>query len=178
MRNENKQIVDEIKAWCDKSTLMVVAAYHGLNAAKMTTLRNRVAEQHGQAHVVKNRLLKRALPPAAGSAFGELLAGPNALITTTGNAVALAKVLAQFAKEHEALAIRGGLLDQAQVLSADSIRALAALPSREVLLARIMGALQGPVRGVASCLQTVIAGMARALDQIAKKKGTETPAAA
>ena len=174
MRSDNTQIVGEIKGWCSENTLMVAAAYHGLSASAMTTLRNRVAESKGEMHVVKNRLMRRALTGQA-SSFADVLAGPNAVIATKGDAVALAKVLVQFAKEHNALAVHGGLLDCTQFLTADALKALAALPPRDVLLARIMCAVQGPVRGVACAVHAVLGGLVRALDQIAKKKA-DTPA--
>lgn len=170
MRIEKTYIAKEMEERYRGSTLMVVAGYHGLNANDMNKLRARVAEQQGVVNVVKNRIAQRVLGGTC-EEFVKLLRGPNAIAATRGDAVALAKALTQFAKENNALVIRGGLLDLKRFLTPEEIAGLAALPSREVLLARLLAGLQGPARNLAGVLQGMVGSLVRVLDQIAKKKG-------
>ncbi|MCX7846864.1 MAG: 50S ribosomal protein L10 [bacterium] len=172
MRIEKTYIAKEMEERYRGSTLMVVTGYHGLNANEMTKLRSRLAEQQGVLNVVKNRIVKRVME-GAGEEFLQLLRGPNAIAATRGDAVALAKVLTQFAKENNALVIRGGLLELKRFLSAEEIAGLAALPPREVLLARLLGGLQGPARNLVGLLSTMMGNLVRVLDQVGKKKGGE-----
>lgn len=180
MRIEKHYIAKEMEERYQGSSLMVVAGYHGLNANDMTKLRARVAEQQGVLNVVKNRIAKRVLEGKAGEEFAKLLRGPNAIAATRGDAVALAKALTQFAKENNALVIRGGLLDVSRFLTAEEIAGLAALPPREVLLARLLAGLQGPARNLTYLFSTMLGNLVRVLDQVGKKKaeGGAAPAAA
>lgn len=180
MRIEKQYIAKEMEERYQGSSLMVVAAYHGLKANDMTKLRARVAEQQGVLNVVKNRIAKRVLEGKAGEEFAKLLRGPNAIAATRGDAVALAKALTQFAKENNALVIRGGLLDLSRFLTAEEIAGLAALPPREVLLARLLAGLQGPARNLTYLFSTMLGNLVRVLEQVGKKKaeGGAAPAAA
>jgi len=178
MRSKNvvkELMVDELQRAYAKSTLLIAANYHGITSARMSVLRNKLAEVKGSVHVVKNRLIKRSLPNGEAADFAELLKGPTALAATRGDAVALAKALIQFAKDNNALVIRGGILDMTRVVSADDIKALSTLPSREVLLAKLLGTMQGPVRGFVSLLNTLVGNMVRVLDQVAKVKAAQAP---
>jgi len=178
MRSKNvvkELMVDELRRAYDKSTLLVAANYHGITSARMSVLRNKLAEVQGSVHVVKNRLVKRSLPNSGDADFAALLNGPIALAATRGNAVALAKALIQFAKDNNALVIRGGLLDMTRVVSADEITSLSTLPPREVLLAMLLGTMQGPLRGLVSLLHTLVGNMVRVLDQVAKAKAAAAP---
>ncbi|MCX7003481.1 MAG: 50S ribosomal protein L10 [bacterium] len=181
MRSKNvvkELMVDELQRAYEKSTLLIAANYHGITSARMGALRSKLAEVKGSVHVVKNRLIKRALPNGSCADFATLLDGPTALAATRGDAVALAKALIQFAKENNAMVIRGGILDMTRVVSADDIKSLSTLPPREVLLAKLLGTMQGPVRNFVSLLSTLIGNMVRVLDQVAKAKAAAAPAAA
>jgi large subunit ribosomal protein L10 len=181
MRSKNvvkELMVGELQQAYEKSTLLVAASYHGITSARMTVLRNKLAEAKGSMHVVKNRLLQRALPDDSRTELAGLLKGPTALAATRGDAVALAKALIQFAKENEALVIRGGMLDMTRRLSADDIKALSTMPSREVLLSKLIGTMQGPLRGFVSLLNTMVGNVVRVVDQVAKAKAAGAPAPA
>lgn len=178
MRIEKQYIAKEMEDRYQGSTLMVVAAYHGLKANEMTKLRARVAEQQGVLNVVKNRIAKRVVSATAGEEFMDLMTGPNAIAATRGDAVALAKAMTQFAKDNNALVIRGGLLDLSRYLTAEEIAGLAALPSREVLLARLLAGLQGPARSLACLFSTMLGNLVRVLDQVGKTKPAGGVAAA
>lgn len=181
MRSKNvvkELMVGELQQAYEHSTLLVATSYHGITAAHMTVLRNKLAEAKGSMHVVKNRLVQRALPDGSCAELAGLLKGPTALAATRGDAIALAKALIQFAKEHEALVIRGGVLDMTRRLSPDEIKALATLPSREVLLSKLIGTLQGPLRGFVALLHTMLGNVVRVVDQVAKVKAAGAPAPA
>ena len=176
MRIEKTYIVEELQQRYQDSALLVLTTYHGLSADQLGELRSKIADSHGTFSVVKNRLLKRALPDSSADEFDDLLLGPNAVAATTGDVVSLAKALKDYSKQHSSLEIRGGLLDMSTVLTAEQINELAALPSREVLLSRLIGTMQGPVRGLVTIFSTLLGNTVRALDQIAKLKAEAAPA--
>ena len=98
MRSKNvvkELMVDELQRAYAKSTLLIAANYHGITSARMGALRSKLAEVKGSVHVVKNRLIKRALPNGSCADFATLLDGPTALAATRGDAVALAKALVE-----------------------------------------------------------------------------------
>ena len=170
MRIEKNYITEELANKYADSKLLIAAAYQGLSAEEMNELRSKVAAANGMINVVKNRLLKRVVPEEADSAFKELLTGANAIANTAEDVVALAKAIAEFAKENEKLEVKGGLLDYSKAITPEDIKNLASLPPREILLAKLLGALQGPITNLAGIFNAMLGNTVRVLDQIAKVK--------
>ena len=170
MRVEKNYITEELKTNYADSKLMIAASYDGLSAEKMNELRSKVAAADGKINVVKNRLLKRILPEDADPAFNELLTGANAIANTAEDIVALAKAVAEFAKENSKVKVKGGLLDYSKAITADDIKNLASLPPKEILLAKLLGAMQGPITNLAGVFNAMLSNTVRVLDQIAKLK--------
>jgi large subunit ribosomal protein L10 len=113
--------------------------------------------------VVKNTLARRAAAEAGRDALVPLLDGPSGLVWVDGDAAVAAKALNDFAREHpDALSIKGGLLDGGS-LEREDVQRLAALPSREQLLAQLAGGLAAPLTGLAGGLNNLITGLARSL---------------
>ena len=171
MRPEKKYIAEELKERYANNSLMIVTSYHGLTSENMNDLRTSVFNNNGRIDVVKNRLLKRILPDdIEKNPLDELLKGPSAIAATDSDIVALAKIISEFAKETKTLKIRGGILELSKVLNAEDITALASLPSKEILLARLLAAIKGPVTNITCLLNTMVTNMVRVLDQVAKAK--------
>ena len=143
--------------------------YRGLTVSEMAALRNNLREVGSEMRVYKNRLVQIALRENASPGMDELLAGPSAFVFVEEEPVASAKALAAFAKQHPALEMKGGLV-QNEVLDSAQVVALSKLPSREELIAKLLGTLSNPARGMAVVLSGVSRGLVTALDSIAKEK--------
>lgn len=140
----------------DAAGAAVLAEFRGLSVAQMTTLRRAARNEGVRLRVVKNTLTRRIVTQAAGGKFAALGAhvdGPLAL-ASAADAVAVAKVLNEFAKNHDSLRIKAGVMD-GRLLDTAAIKALAALPSREQLLATLLGVMRAPLQKLVVTLQAV-----------------------
>ncbi len=149
----------------------VLSDFRGLNVQQMAELRSRLREAAVEFHVVKNTLARRA---AEGTDYVQLLdyfVGPTSVAFTVSDAVAMAKVLTEYAKDEPKLAIKAALIE-GKVLTPEQVEALAKLPPREVLLARMLAGLQSPMAGLVGVLQGVVRQLAYVLLAIkAAKEG-------
>lgn len=179
---EKDKIVQEIREKAARSQIGILSDFKGLKVEELTRLRRQLQEAKAELKVVKNTLLRRAA--AGDSAINPLMSqfiGPNALTLGYADPVALAKIMTKFAQEMPQLALKGAVL-RGQLLSARDLEALSKLPSREVLLARFLGLLQG----MPTALVTVLAGVIRNLlnvlvayrDKKAESEGSGAAAAA
>jgi len=168
--SEIKQVLDTAKGG------IFLVDYRGLTVLQMATLRRELREVGGDMRVYKNRLVTIALRENAMPTMDSLLVGPSAFVFVAEEPVASAKVLAKFAKAHKALEMKGGLIDNEELDSAQ-VKALSKLPSREELIAKLLGTLSNPARGMVTVLGGVSRGLVTALDAIAKgKEGEPGPA--
>ena len=163
-------IVDEISAAIKDAQSLVVVDYRGLTVAEDTQLRKNLREAGVSYKVYKNTLVKRAVEGTDFEPISEVLEGPSAFAVSTEDATAPARVLAEFAKKAPNLEIKAGVVE-GTYYDAEGMKAIAAVPSREVLLSKLLGSLQSP-----------ITNLARVLNQIAEKGGAadaavEAPAA-
>lgn len=169
MKQEEKgQIIEEIRSIMAGSKVAIVTHYRGLTVAELTDLRRKMRQAGAEYRVVKNTLAKRAAKGTGFENLEGLLSGPTGLATSK-DPVAPAKVLAEFAKGNPKLVLLGGVLD-GKMLTPEGIQELAKLPSREVLLAQLMGVMNGPIRGFVTVLSQVPASFVRVLDQIRQHK--------
>jgi large subunit ribosomal protein L10 len=145
----------------------VLTEYRGLTVAQLTQLRSNLKE-HATYAVVKNTLTKRAAAQAGVTAFDGQLAGPSAVAFVTGDAVEVAKTLRDFARTNQALVIKGGVLDGG-ALTADEVRKLADLESREVLLGKLAGAMKAKLYQAAYLFQAPLAQAVRTVDALRAK---------
>lgn len=149
---------------------LVVAGYVGVKTPELNELRGKLRPLKAKCQIVKNRLAKIALKNRGfDDAFGKLFTGQSALVIQRGDAVASLKVLVDFEKAHQNYKIRGGVMN-GRVMQAAEIKAVAALPPRKILLALLLGRLQGPLTQFAGALSADLRNLAGLLDQIAKKK--------
>ena len=141
MRIEEKQkIAEDLRDRLSKSAIIVLTDYKGLDVAAMNDLRRRLRAEEIEYQVVKNTLLIRAAEDNDIALIKDYFKGPSAIALSYDDPIAPAKVLSEFAKENKKLEIKAGVMN-GQVLDAEAIKALAKLPSREVLLGQLLSAL-------------------------------------
>jgi len=151
---EKQQIVEEITTKLRESAATVLADYRGLNVAQVTELRRKLREAGIEFKVLKNTLIRRATANAELTDLDSVLTGPTAVAFGKDDVVAPAKILSEFAKQNDALKIKGGVVE-GRVVGFDEIKALADLPSREGLLSMLLSVLQAPVRNFALAVKAV-----------------------
>ncbi|WP_322925133.1 50S ribosomal protein L10 [Paenibacillus campi] len=149
-----QEAVEAVAAKLRESVSTVVADYRGLNVAQVTELRKQLREAGVDFQVLKNTLVRRATESAELTELNEVLVGPTAIAFSKDDAVIAAKILNDFAKTNTALELKGGVVE-GRVVSADEIKALASLPSREGLLSMLLSVLQAPVRNFALAVKAV-----------------------
>ncbi len=149
-----KVIVDEIADKLKAAKTTVVVDYRGLNVAEVTELRKQLREAGIEFKVYKNSLTRRAAEASELAGLNDALTGPNAIAFSNEDVVAPAKILNDFAKKHEALEIKAGVIE-GNVASLEDIKALAELPSREGLLSMLLSVLQAPIRNLALATKAV-----------------------
>jgi large subunit ribosomal protein L10 len=173
MRAEKAAIVEEIRGQIDGASFVYVAGYHGLSVAALTELRRGLTAAHAECHVVKNAFFKKAAEALGLPGADDLLVGPTAVVAGTGDAPVAAKLLRDFAKGHETVSVRGGYLDGAR-LSADDFAALADIPSREVLLGRLVGSVASPMARLVGVFQQKVGSLLYVLKAAADKRAAGT----
>ena len=169
-RNEKAAVVDGVAAQVARSQTLALAEYRGLTVAQLDTLRRQAREQGVYLHVLKNTLARRAVNGTPFAVAAETMVGPL-IYGFSEDAVAAAKVISDFAKGNDKLVVKGGAY-AGRALDANGVKALASIPSREVLIAQVAGLLKSPIQRLAGVLAAV-----------ADKKGggsspAEAPAAA
>ena len=152
-RNEKAAVVADVSAQVGKSQTLALAEYRGLTVAHLDALRRQARDKGVYLHVLKNTLARRAVAGTPFEVAGERMVGPL-IYSFSEDAVAAAKVLADFAKGNDKLVIKGGAY-AGKALDVDGIKALAAIPSREVLLAQVAGLLKSPIQRMAGVLAAV-----------------------
>ena len=171
LRKNKEAVIDEVAQLLGGADTLFVSDYRGLSVAQLTTLRGQLREQGATLHVLKNTLAKIAADRSGREVVKELLTGPTAVTFCGEDPVAPAKALNDFARTNPQLIVRGGVL-QGGVIDGDGVRRLATLPSREVLVAQVVGSMAAPMTGLVTVLQGTISGFVRALSQVAEQKET------
>lgn len=162
--------VEEIKGKIDRAQSVVLVDYRGLDVAQLTELRSKYREAGVDYKVYKNTMMRFAFKDAGLEEFNEYLKGPSAIAFGFDDPVQVAKITAEFAKENEKLEIKAGIVD-GKVIDIDEIKSLAELPSREVLIAQVLGGINSPIQGFANVLQGTIRSLATVLNAIAEEQG-------
>lgn len=170
MKKEDKaQKVAELTEMVKGSLAILLADYRGISVAEARELRSGLKEVGAHYEVTKNTLMIRAAEKAGVSDIKEHLQGPTAIAFCPEDAVNPARVLVKFAKELKMLEIKGGILE-GKLIDVEKIKFLASLPSREVLLSQLLGAMQGPIRGLAIVCAGPIRGLVTVLTRIQEQK--------
>lgn len=154
-RNEKAAVVTDVTAQVARSQTLALAEYRGLTVAHLDVLRKQARDKGVYLHVLKNTLARRAVAGSPFEVAAESMVGPL-IYGFSEDAVAAAKVIADFAKSNDKLIIKGGAFG-GKALNADGIKALAAVPSKEVLLTQVAGLLQSPIARFARVVGAVAA---------------------
>lgn len=158
------------------STATVITEYRGLSVANLAELRRSLAGSATYS-VAKNTLIKRAASEAGIEGLDQLFVGPTAIAFVSGEAVDVAKALKTFAKEHKALVIKGGYMD-GRALTVAEVERIADLESREVLLAKLAGAMKANLSKAAALFNAPASQVARLAAALQEKRAAEAPAEA
>ncbi len=191
MRPEKASIVSDLSEKLKGSPFVLVTDYQRMNVNHFADLRNRLAASGAEVHVVKNSFLKRAMTDSGLPDVADKLTGQTAVVTGKKDAAPIAKILKTFAAEFKIAALKIGVIDRA-VLSTQEVEALAELPTREVLLSKLLGLFLAPATSLVRVLNEPASAFARLLNAkkeampaeaskeqpVAEVAGAEAPAAA
>ncbi len=169
-RPEKVAVVDEVRERLSSSSAAILTEYRGLGVKELSTLRRSLSDLGGDYKIYKNTLVRFAARDLGLDELEAMLVGPTAIAFVEGDAAAVAKALRDFARTHPALVVKGGLLGTS-VLTGPDAAALADLPSRDVLLARIAGGLAAPMVKFAGLLQALPRNFAYGLKALIDQKG-------
>ena len=165
---EKIETVAELKERIESNAVAIAAQYKGINVEQVTELRGKLRDLNVEFKVYKNTLVRRALDDLGLSEAAQFLEGPTAW-AFSNDPLAPAKALKEFSKTVKAIAMSGGILE-GKVVSKDALDALAALPSRDVLLAQTVGTIAAPLRNFVGVLSALPRNLVNVLDQIRKQQ--------
>lgn len=168
-REEKKQIVEELKDRFDRSKVLIVTDYKGLDVESINDLRRKLREADVEYKVVKNTLLERAAEGTDVEPIKDRFKGPSAIAISYDDPVAPAKVLTDFAKANDKLEIKIGVMG-GKVMELTDIKSLSSLPSREELLAQVLSAMNAVPGSFVRTLNAVPAGLVNVLSAIKDQK--------
>ena len=149
-----KQVVSEIAEKFKSAQAAVVCEYRGLTVAEMTDLRRQLRAENIELKIYKNTMTARAADELGYEGLDATLTGPNAIAFGNDDAVAPARVLVDFAKKHDALVVKGGVVE-GKVVTDQTIKELSALPNREGMYSMLLSCLVSPIRGFALAVKAV-----------------------
>ena len=152
---QKKQVVADLVERLNGSCAGVIVDYKGINVEDDTKLRKELREAGVNYTVVKNTLLKRAIAETELNGLDAVLEGTTALATSADDYVAAARILCKFADTHKNFEVKNGFIDK-EVIDVAKITGLAKLPSREILLANVLGAFQAPISAFARAIQAIV----------------------
>jgi len=176
MRPEKAEIVSDLSEKLKGSPFLLVTDYQRMKVDQFGELRNRLGPAGAEVRVVKNSFLKRAMADSGMPDVADKLTGQTAIVMGENDVAPVAKILKAFAKEFKIAALKIGVVDKA-VMSTSDVEALAELPSREVLLAQLLGLFQMPATQLVRILNEPASAFARLLKAKGEKGGESAPAA-
>jgi large subunit ribosomal protein L10 len=168
-RQQKEQVIASLQNEFQQSNASFVIGYRGLTVSQLSDLRKKLDAAQGTLQVAKITLIKRAIANKSNEGVGSYLSDQVALVFAKKESPAVAKILSEFAKEHEKFKILGGSYESG-LLTKEQVELFARIPAREVLLAQLCGTLKAPLMTLACLLNNVVAGLPRALQEVQKKK--------
>jgi len=170
-KDMKNKMLEEVTEELKNAELVIVTDYRGLNVKAISDLRGRLRNENCLYRITKNTLNRLACKAAGVEQLEPFFEGPTAIAYSNADPVAAAKVFSDFARENEALVIKGGILT-GQVLDEQAIKALGEIPPREVLLARVVGGFQAPISGLVNVLQGTLRQLVYTVDAVRLQKET------
>ncbi|SHK31504.1 large subunit ribosomal protein L10 [Anaerobranca californiensis DSM 14826] len=168
-REEKALVVAELKEKFGSAQAAIITDYRGLDVARVTKLRAKLREAGVEYKVIKNTLAKLAVQDTELSELQQHLQGPTAVAFSYNDPVAAAKIISEFAKDNKELEIKAGILE-GKVIDLAGVKALADLPSREVLIAQVLAGIQAPITGFVNVMQGNVRNLVYVLEAIRKQK--------
>lgn len=168
-KKAKEKMLEEVTAELKQAELVIVSDYRGLNVKAINDLRGKLRNEQCRYKITKNTMNRLACRQAGVESLEPLFEGPTAIAYSSADPVAAAKVFNEFAKENEALVVKGGLLS-GQVLDAAGVKALGDIPPREVLLARVVGGFQSPIAGLVGVLSGTLRSLVYTVDAVRQQK--------
>ncbi len=172
VRPEKIAAVEKLAEKLERAEAVVLVDYRGINVAQMTQLRSKLREMDVEFSVVKNSLMRFAARKAGIEEIEEFLVEPTAVAFGYDDPVSPAKGLVEFSTEHKVMSIKTGLLNK-HMISEAKVRDLAALPSRDVLLGKVLGGMMAPMVGFASVLSAPLRGFMAGVEALRQKREEE-----
>ncbi len=167
--NDKKTVVAELKEKLVATKGAVLVNYRGITVAQDTKLRRKFREAGVDYFVAKNTMIRLAAQEAGIEGLEPFLEGPSSIALSTSDPVIAAKIFAEFLKETKTISIKSGILE-GTVIDEANVKALANLPSREVLISRVLAGMQSPIAGLVNVLQGSIRNVVYTLDAIRQQK--------
>lgn len=170
-RQGKAKLKEELAGAFEKSSALIIAEYRGMTVEEMTALRRELRKANADFRILKNRVAKKAIEgdvPDMG-VIKDQLRGPIGVVCAYGDVAAATKATLDFEKDHPNLVVKGGYMEKAG-MSPDQLKALASLPSKEVLLGQIVGSLVAPHRGILGVLNGVQRQLVTVISAIRDKK--------
>jgi len=168
--------VEDLEKRLKTASVVILTDYRGLTVGEIGTLRDRLREAAVEYRVAKNTLLGLAAARAGLSALTPFLSGPTAVVLGRNDPGRAARLLQEFIRQYRKLAIKGAVVE-GEILNAEGVQLLAALPSRPELLARVVGAIQGPLSGLAFVLSGPPRALVGVLDALRARREADGGAA-
>lgn len=168
-KSEKELVVSEVRARLERMQGAILTDYRGLTVSQITKLRKKLRDAGVEYRVLKNTLVGRAADELGIEGLDTYLAGPTGIAFGYTDPVAPAKILSDFAKDNKQLEIKGGLLGK-KVIDLNGVKALAMLPSREILLAQVLGGIRAPLAGLVNVFQAPLRNVAYGLEAVRKAK--------
>jgi large subunit ribosomal protein L10 len=167
-KDQKAALVEELAEQIRSAEAIFAVDYRGISVAQAADLRSRLRDAETRFRIVKNSLTERATDQAGADALKTMLEGPTALAFVSGDAALAARALSDAGRAMGTLEFKGGLMDGA-ALSAEEVRSIARLPSREILHSQLVGTIAAPLTQLVRTLNALIAGVAIQLQQIAEQ---------
>lgn len=168
-REAKEKMLEEITEELKQAELVVITDYRGLNVQSINKLRGELRKEDCRYKITKNTMNRLACREAGVEELEGYFEGPVAIAYSSADPVAAARVFKEFIKENSALEIKGGILS-GQLLDPEAIKALGDIPSREVLLAKVVGGFQAPIIGLVGVLHGNMRSLVCAFDAVRRQK--------
>jgi large subunit ribosomal protein L10 len=174
--NEKALVIDELVTQLSRAKLTILTDYRGLSVTGLQTLRASLRQNNAEFRIAKNTLTRIAAEKAGIDGMLPMLDGPLALVLAYDDIVAPSKTISDFVRTSRILTIKGAVLDN-QILTAAAVEDLATLPSREELLAKLLGLLNSPAQRLVTVINAPVQSLVRVVNAYGEKQQEETAAA-
>lgn len=166
---QKKEVVENLKEKLLKAKSIILVDYRGLTVEEDTELRNTLRKANIEYKVIKNAIILFATKDSDLGGLAPYLKGPTALALSYDDELTTSKVLYDFAKKNDKFEVKAGAIE-GKIITLDDIKSLASIPSKEVLISKMLGSLNSPIAGLVNVLNGNIRGLVVALNAIAQKK--------